>query len=86
VSEDLVTLNAARNWWLDCRPYIGRVPTDAEVLEAYAKRGQTAVTGCEHYYGDRRVPCPPACPAQQWPRSMFRLTWFGRHWKLRRAR
>jgi hypothetical protein len=35
---DLAGLDAARRWWLDNMPYIGRVATDAEVLEAYAKR------------------------------------------------
>jgi hypothetical protein len=84
MSEDLAVLNAARRWWLACKPYAGLDrPTDAEMLAEYAKRGQTAVTGCEHHYGDRQIPCPPMCPVQQWPRSMFRLTWSGR-WKLRR--
>ena len=32
---DLAHLNAARRWWLDHRPWRGRVPTDAEVIEAY---------------------------------------------------
>jgi len=35
---DLAVLNAARRWWLDNMPWIGHVPTDDEVLEAYANR------------------------------------------------
>ncbi len=36
-------LNAARQWWLDNMPYIGKVPTDDEVLQAYAQHhGQDA--------------------------------------------
>ena len=70
-----MTLNAARRWWLDHMPWTGEIPADAEVLKAY---------GCEHYYGDRQIPCPPACPVQQWPVSMFRLTWFRGRRKLRR--
>lgn len=38
MSDDLAVLNAARRWWLDHMPWLGYVPTDAEVLEAYAKR------------------------------------------------
>jgi hypothetical protein len=33
---DSELLNAARRWWLDNGRYISRVPTDDEVLSAYA--------------------------------------------------
>lgn len=35
---DMTLLNAARQWWLDHMPYIGRTPTDDEVIEAYRER------------------------------------------------
>ena len=64
MSEDLAVLNAARRWWLEYMPGTSRVPDDAEVLEAYAKRGRPVITNCEHYEDDRQIPCPPMCPAQ----------------------
>jgi hypothetical protein len=47
----------------------------------------SALTGCEHRYDGRLIPCPQVCPVQQWPVQMFRLTWlgFGSRWKLRRS-
>jgi hypothetical protein len=41
---DLQRLNNARHWWMGHMPWEGHVPSDAEVLEAYAKRGQDAGT------------------------------------------
>ena len=40
MDDDLAALNAARGWWQDHIPDIGRMPTDDEVLEAYANRDQ----------------------------------------------
>jgi len=40
MSDDVALLNAARWWWQDHIPDIGRVPTEEEILEAYAKRDQ----------------------------------------------
>ena len=40
MDDDLAEMDAAWRWWLDNIPDIGRLPTDDEVLEAYAKRDQ----------------------------------------------
>ena len=42
------------------------------------------ITECTHSEDDGPIPCPPQCPAQCWPRHMFRRTLFGR-WRLRPA-
>jgi hypothetical protein len=36
---DLQRLNDARHWWMGHMPWTGSVPSDTELLEAYAKRG-----------------------------------------------
>ena len=37
---DLADLNAARRWWLDHMPDIGRLPTDDEVLARWHERSR----------------------------------------------
>lgn len=37
---NLADLNAARRWWLNHMPHIGRVPSDDEVLAQWRTRSQ----------------------------------------------
>lgn len=43
------------------------------------------IVGCRHGSDPARPqPCPPMCPVQEWPRSLFRFGWFHDGWVLRR--
>jgi len=43
----IAVLNAARRWWLGNMPYVGRAPSDDDVLRAYAERvRRQSGTGC----------------------------------------
>lgn len=57
-----------------------------ENWEAYVRESElsTSIIRCHHFEGEKklRVPCPPTCPRQSWPKSKFRKTVFG-NWKLK---
>lgn len=39
---------------------------------------------CFHRENGKQIPCPPMCPYQSWPKSMFRFTWLTGRYKLKR--
>jgi hypothetical protein len=71
MSNDLAELNAARLWWQDHMPYIGRVPTDAEVLEAYAEHG----AGTSRREVTRGLVWLPRSTAYRWRFSEVSESW-----------
>lgn len=58
--------------------------------EAYAREAarSSSILRCHHYEDEgkkyRRVPCPPGCPRQSWPRSKFKRSFITGKWKLKK--
>jgi hypothetical protein len=44
-----------------------------------------SIRACKHGQNGRQIPCPPMCPRQDWPPSLFRRRLFGRGWVLRKS-
>lgn len=40
---------------------------------------------CLHYEGNpgKQIPCPPMCPYQSWPTTLFRRKFWSREWVLK---